>query len=68
MHEFKLTVEERLNPRRTRSDPGKTEETAKYQITHNQLLKPPVFVSLNLSTCYFKLHTQAESDAVVTHD
>lgn len=64
MHEFKLTVEEWLGSRRTRSDPGKTEKTSKYQITDNQLLEPPVFVSLSLSTCYLNRHTQA----VVTHD
>lgn len=29
-------------------DPGETEDTAKYQITDDQLLKPAVFVSLNL--------------------
>lgn len=48
MHEFKLTLEERLGSRRTRSEPGKTEETAKYQITDNQLLRPP---TLSHSTC-----------------
>lgn len=42
------------------------ERPKRLQNTRLQIIS--CFVSLNLSTCYFKLHTQAESGAVVTRD